>query len=108
MNKKNNVILNAFKNSLIASCQPIPKGPLDTPSFVLASAKASIIGGAKGLRIEGFENLRIIKKNIKLPIIGIKKRNLKNYPVIHKDLFGCKDINSFYHFFNFINYNFFV
>ena len=47
MNKKNNVILNAFKNSLIASCQPIPKGLLDTPSFVLASAKASIIGGAK-------------------------------------------------------------
>ena len=82
MNKKNNVILSTFKNSLIASCQPIPKGPLDTPSFVLASAKASIIGGAKGLRIEGFENLRIIKKNIKLPIIGIKKRNLKNYPII--------------------------
>ena len=82
MNKKNKGIINSFKKSLIASCQPIPKGPLDTPAFVLASAKASIVGGAKALRIEGFKNLKIIKKNIKIPVIGIKKRNLKNFPVI--------------------------
>ena len=82
MNKKNKVIINSFKNSLIASCQPISKGPLDTSSFILASAKASIIGGAKALRIEGFKNLKIIKKNIRIPVIGIKKRNLKNYPII--------------------------
>ena len=82
MNKKNKSIINTFKGSLIASCQPIPKGPLDTPSFVLASAKASIIGGARALRIEGFNNLKIIKKNIRIPVIGIKKRNLKNFPII--------------------------
>ena len=82
MNKKNKGIINSFKKSLIASCQPIPKGPLDTPAFVLASANASIVGGAKALRIEGFKNLKIIKKNIKIPVIGIKKRNLKNFPVI--------------------------
>ena len=82
MNKKNDSIIQSLKGSLIASCQPIPKGPLDTSSFVLASAKASIIGGAKALRIEGFKNLKTIKKNIKIPVIGIKKRNLKNYPII--------------------------
>jgi len=82
MNKKNKGIIKSFKNSLIASCQPIPKGPLDTSAFILASAKASIVGGAKALRIEGFKNLKIIKKNIKIPVIGIKKRNLKNFPVI--------------------------
>ena len=82
MNKKNKSIIHRFKSSLIASCQPIPKGPLDTSSFVLASAKASIIGGARALRIEGFNNLKIIKKNIKIPVIGIKKRNIKNFPII--------------------------
>ncbi len=82
MYKKNNFIIKSLKNSLIASCQPLPQGPLDTPSFVLASAKASIIGGAKGLRIEGFKNLKIIKKNLNLPVIGIKKRVSKNYPII--------------------------
>ena len=82
MYKKNKIIINSIKNSLIASCQPLPQGPLDTPSFVLASAKASIIGGAKGLRIEGFKNLKIIKKNLNLPVIGIKKRVSKKYPII--------------------------
>ena len=82
MNKKNKSIIHRFKSSLIASCQPIPKGPLDTSSFVLASAKASIIGGARALRIEGFNNLKIIKKNIKIPVIGIKKRNIRNFPII--------------------------
>ena len=74
MDKKNKLILKNIKKSLIASCQPVPNGPLDTPSFVLASAKASLIGGAKALRIEGFKNLKIIKKNIGDPVIGIKKR----------------------------------
>tara|TARA_B110000444_G_C18555858_1_gene462465 strand:- start:411 stop:605 length:195 start_codon:yes stop_codon:yes gene_type:complete len=62
MNKSNNLILNNIKKSLVASCQPVPNGPLDSSSFVLASAKASIIGGAKALRIEGFKNLKTIKK----------------------------------------------
>ena len=82
MNKTNKLIIKRLKGSLIASCQPIPKGPLDFPSFVLASAKASIIGGAKGLRIEGFKNLKVIKQHINLPVIGIKKRISKKYPVI--------------------------
>jgi len=82
MNKKNILIIKRLKGSLIASCQPIPKGPLDTSAFVLASAKASIIGGARALRIEGFNNLKTIKKNIKIPVIGIKKRNIKNFPII--------------------------
>ena len=82
MNKKNKIILNSFKKSLIASCQPVPGGPLDKPSFVLASAKASIIGGAKALRIEGFKNLKLIKKNLNLPVIGIKKRVSKKHPII--------------------------
>lgn len=82
MNKKNKLILRVIKKSLIASCQPIPNGPLDNSSFVLASAKASLIGGAKALRIEGFKNLKIIKKNINIPVIGIKKRISDKYPII--------------------------
>jgi len=82
MNKKNKFIIKSLKGSLIASCQPVPNGPLDSSSFILASAKASIIGGAKALRIEGFKNLQVIKKNINLPVIGIKKRIIKKYPII--------------------------
>jgi len=90
-NKKNKLVLKNIKQSLIASCQPIPNGPLDTPNFVLASAKASLIGGAKALRIEGFKNLKIIKKNINTPVIGIKKRILKKYPIIITPLLSDVD-----------------
>lgn len=82
MNKKNKLILKKIQKSLIASCQPIPKGPLDNSSFVLASAKASIIGGAKALRIEGFKNVKKIKNILKVPVIGLKKRVSNNYPII--------------------------
>lgn len=82
MNKKNKKIINILKKSLIASCQPIPDGPLDNTNFILAIAKASLIGGAKALRIEGFANLKKIKNNVKIPVIGIKKRVSKKYPII--------------------------
>ena len=82
MIKKNKLILNTLKKSLVASCQPVPQGPMDKSSIILAMAKSSLIGGAKGLRIEGEKNIKLIKKNINVPIIGLIKRNLSNYPVI--------------------------
>ena len=69
MNRNNKILIKKIKGSLIASCQPVPNGPLDFPSFILASAKASIVGGASALRIE-------------LPVIGIKKRVTNKYPII--------------------------
>ena len=74
MNKKNLLIIKKIKKSLIASCQPIPNGPLDSADFILGFSKASLIGGAKALRIEGFQNLKKVRKNVRVPIIGIKKR----------------------------------
>lgn len=82
MIKKNKLILDTLKKSLIASCQPIPQGPMDKSSIILAIAKSSLIGGAKGLRIEGERNIKLIKKNLSVPIIGLIKRNLLNFPVI--------------------------
>ena len=82
MNKKNLLIIKKLQKSLIASCQPIPNGPLDNSDFILGFAKASLIGGAKALRIEGFQNLKKIKNNIKAPTIGLKKRISNKYPII--------------------------
>ena len=82
MIKKNKIILDKLKKSLVASCQPVPQGPMDKSSIILAMAKSSLIGGAKGLRIEGEKNIKLIKKNINVPIVGLIKRNLSNYPII--------------------------
>jgi len=82
MNKKNQLIIKRLKKSLIASCQPMPKGPLDNKEFILAMCRASIIGGAKGLRIEGLKNLEYIKTKLNIPVIGIIKKSLNKYPII--------------------------
>ena len=82
MIKKNKLILDSLKNGLIASCQPVPDGPMDKSSIILAIAQASVLGGAIGLRIENHKNIKLVKKNLNVPVIGIIKRKLKNYPIV--------------------------
>ncbi|MCL9783788.1 N-acetylmannosamine-6-phosphate 2-epimerase [Vibrio sp. S4M6] len=65
----------------VSSCQPIDNGPMDCPEIVAAMAKASILGGAVGLRIEGINNLKAVRAQTSVPIIGIVKRDLKDSPV---------------------------
>ena len=77
--KKN--ILKKLKNKIIVSCQPNEGGPQDKTSIVVSMAEAAIIGGCGGVRIEGEKNIRAVKKNISLPIIGIIKNDLDNFKV---------------------------
>ena len=77
--KKN--ILKKLKNKIIVSCQPNEGGPQDKTSIVVSMAEAAIIGGCGGVRIEGEINIRAVRKNISLPIIGIIKNDLDNYKV---------------------------
>lgn len=76
-----NTVLNTIKHGLIASCQPVDDGPMDSPEIVAAMAQASILGGAAGVRIEGVANLRATRAKIKAPIIGIVKRDLTDSPI---------------------------
>ena len=77
--KKN--ILKKLKNKIIVSCQPNEGGPQDKTSIVVSMVEAAIIGGCGGVRIEGEKNIRAVKKNISLPIIGIIKNDLDNFKV---------------------------
>ena len=74
-------ILAQLKNGLIASCQPVDSGPMDSPEIVAAMAAASVAGGAAGLRIEGIENLKAARKAVNVPIVGIVKYDLEDSPV---------------------------
>ena len=62
---------------LFVSCQPYRNEMYYTQTFILNMAYAAKMGGAKGLRIEGFDNINFIKKNIDLPIIGLIKENIE-------------------------------
>lgn len=71
-NKKE--ILNLIKNKLIVSCQALPDEPLHSPFIMGKMAYAAYLGGAGGIRANGIEDIREIKKNVNLPIIGIIKK----------------------------------
>ncbi len=66
-------LLKQLSEGLVVSCQPVPSGPLDQPDIVARFALAALAGGACGLRIEGAENLRAVRKVTGVPIIGLIK-----------------------------------
>jgi N-acylglucosamine-6-phosphate 2-epimerase len=74
-------VLQRLRGGLVASCQPVDNGPMDTPAIVAAMARAAVAGGAVGLRIEGVENLRAVRPVVDVPIIGIVKSDLPDTPV---------------------------
>ena len=74
-------VLEKLRGSLVVSCQPVDDGPMDLPKITAAMALAAEAGGAAGLRIEGINNLEVIRPLTRLPIIGIIKTDLSNSPV---------------------------
>lgn len=59
---------------LIASVQASPGSPLDDPETLLKLAKASLSQGVKVLRLQGVENIKRIKGETGVPVIGLIKR----------------------------------
>ncbi len=74
-------MLQKIQNQLIVSCQPVIGGVFDHPSLVVAFAQAALDGGAKGLRIEGIENLKAVRQKTNAPIIGLIKRDFDDYDI---------------------------
>lgn len=85
-------ILKKIKSKLIVSCQPVVGGPLDNESSILSIAEASVIGGAAALRINDKNNVYSVKKKLNVPVIGIKKREIKDSDVIITPF--SEDINA--------------
>lgn len=71
MNKEQ--IKTQIKNGLIVSCQMEKHAPCYSDNIVSLMVNAAIWGGAKGLRIEGEQNIKDTRKITNLPIIGLIK-----------------------------------
>lgn len=71
----------ALHGKIVVSCQPVDSGPMDRDEIVVALAAAAIAGGAAGVRIEGAARVAAVRASLKLPIIGIVKRDLDDSPV---------------------------
>lgn len=70
-------IFNKIKGGLVVSCQGLEDEPMHGSSVMAKFAKAAYMGGAVGIRANTASDIKAIKKAVKLPIIGIIK---KEYP----------------------------
>lgn len=73
--------IQALKNGLIVSCQPVKGGVMDNAAMVVGFALAALDGGASGLRIESADYVRAVRQATDKPIIGLVKRDLDDTPV---------------------------
>lgn len=67
-------ILESFRNGLIVSCQVQHDDPISTPDMHVKMAQAAAWGGAVGIRANSPEQIREIKRAVKLPVIGLYKQ----------------------------------
>lgn len=71
----------AFPRGLVVSCQGPDDTPLDSPHIMVAMAWAAEAGGAVAVRAEGEPDLRAIRREIRIPVIGLIKRRLPSSDV---------------------------
>lgn len=70
------------RGELIVSCQALPDEPLHSSFIMSKMALAASLAGASGIRANTVEDIRAIKKEVDLPIIGIIKRCYPNSDVV--------------------------
>lgn len=73
MNEKKKAILDSMKGGLVVSCQVQHDDPIYSMDFVVKMAVAAQWGGAVGIRANSPDQIREIRKNVTLPIIGLYK-----------------------------------
>ena len=69
-----NSVFENLRGGMVVSCQAEPGDPFNAlPEYMGLFAKAAEMGGAVGIRTQGIEKLKAVKKATNLPVIGLLK-----------------------------------
>ena len=85
--------LQALRGGLIVSVQAWTGSALDDPAIIAAMARAAEEGGAVAVRVAGIENIRTVRARVRLPIVGLIKREYPGFePYITPTLQEVRDV----------------
>jgi N-acylglucosamine-6-phosphate 2-epimerase len=68
--------LAALRGGLVVSCQAPAGSPMAATEQIVALARAAELGGARGIRAEGVDDLSAIRQAVSLPLIGLRKHTV--------------------------------
>ncbi|WP_018924030.1 N-acetylmannosamine-6-phosphate 2-epimerase [Salsuginibacillus kocurii] len=74
-------MLQALKGKLVVSCQALAEEPLHSSFIMGRMAKAAAEGGASAIRANSGVDIKEIKGQVDLPVIGIVKKDYPDSPV---------------------------
>ena len=74
-------LLASLEGGLIVSCQASPGNPMDSPEILAAFAKCADEAGAVAIRANHGRNIAAIVKAVRLPVIGLKKREVPEFEI---------------------------
>ena len=66
-------ILASLHRQLVVSCQAAPNDPMEDTETLRRVARSAVLGGARALRLNSPEDIRAIRLDTAVPIIGIQK-----------------------------------
>jgi N-acylglucosamine-6-phosphate 2-epimerase len=72
-------VLEQLRGGLIVSVQAWPGSALEDPYVIAAMAAAAEANGAAGVRIQGVANMRAVRDRVRIPMIGIIKREYPGF-----------------------------
>ncbi|MDE2483129.1 MAG: N-acetylmannosamine-6-phosphate 2-epimerase [bacterium] len=72
-------LLERLRGGLIVSVQAWPGSAIDDPRVLAAMAAAAEANGAVGVRMQGVENLRAGRARVRVPIVGLIKREYAGF-----------------------------
>jgi putative N-acetylmannosamine-6-phosphate epimerase len=74
-------VIEKLRGGLVVSCQARPGNPMRSARMMASFAEAAELAGAVGVRVNGYADVRAIRKRVDLPIIGINKKRTRQFPV---------------------------
>ena len=86
-------VFDELRGGLIVSVQAKAGSPIDDPHVLAAIAAAAQSNGAVGVRMQGVANLTAARERLKIPMIGIIKREYPGYePYITPTLTEVREV----------------